>query len=47
MELGYMALLVAGIPKWITNIIERSEIDLATFEQSKGANAAELVASFE
>lgn len=47
MELGYMALLVAAIPRWISTMIETSEIDLATFDQPKGATAADLVASFE
>jgi len=32
MTLGYLALLVAEIPKWITYMIEKSEIDFATFE---------------
>lgn len=47
MTMGYMALLVAEIPKWITAMIEKSEIDLATFEHFKPANAAELVAHFD
>ena len=29
--MGYLVLLVAEIPKWITYTIEKSEIDLATF----------------
>src|SRR5882672_7093257 len=47
MTMGYLALLVAEIPKWITNMIEKSEIDFATFEHFKPKNAAELVSHFE
>jgi len=32
MTLGYLALLVAEIPKWIEQMVEKSEIDFATFE---------------
>jgi len=35
MTMGYLALLVAEIPKWITFMIEKSEIDFATFEHFK------------
>lgn len=47
MSMGYLALLVAEIPKWITNIIEKSEIDFATFEHFKPKTTAELVAHFD
>jgi uncharacterized damage-inducible protein DinB len=47
MTMGYLALLVAEIPQWITHIIERSEIDLATFEHFKLKTAPELVAHFD
>lgn len=47
MELGYMALLVAAIPRWISTMIETSEIDLTTFDQGKGATADDLVAIFD
>lgn len=47
MSMGYLALLVAEIPKWITNIIENSEIDFATFEHFKPKTTAELVAHFD
>lgn len=33
MELGYLALLVADIPRWITVTITDSVIDFATYEQ--------------
>jgi uncharacterized damage-inducible protein DinB len=45
--MGYLALLVAEIPKWITHMIEKGEIDFATFEHFKPATTAELVAHFD
>lgn len=33
MELGYLALLVADIPNWIVETIDKSEIDLATYKR--------------
>src|SRR5216683_7734013 len=47
MNMGYLALLVAEIPKWITFMIEKSEIDFATFEHFKPKNTAELVKHFD
>lgn len=47
MPLGYLALIVAEIPKWIQWTVEHSEIDLATFEHFKPASTAELVKHFE
>jgi uncharacterized damage-inducible protein DinB len=47
MTMGYLALLVAEIPKWITYMIEKSEIDLGTFGHLKPKNTAELVSHFE
>lgn len=35
MAMGYLALLVAEIPKWIAHMIEKSEIDFATFPHPK------------
>jgi uncharacterized damage-inducible protein DinB len=32
MNMGYLALLVADIPRWIVYTIEKAEIDFATFE---------------
>lgn len=46
-EMGYLALLVAEIPKWITYIIEKSEIDFATFEHFQPKNTSELVKHFD
>lgn len=47
MALGYLALLVAEIPKWIIHIIEKSEIDFATFTHLQPKTTAELVNHFE
>jgi uncharacterized damage-inducible protein DinB len=43
MNLAYLSLLVAEIPKWITYIIEQSVIDLATFPHFQPKTTAELV----
>ncbi|HSE56499.1 MAG TPA: DinB family protein [Candidatus Paceibacterota bacterium] len=47
MTLGYLALLIAEIPQWITKMIEDSEIDLATFKHIQPKTTAELVAQFD
>lgn len=47
MTLEYLALLVADIPRWISHMIEKSEIDFATFEHFKAKNTAELVKFFD
>ncbi|MFT3747596.1 MAG: DinB family protein [Agriterribacter sp.] len=47
MPLGYLALLVAEIPKWITVMINDSEIDFMTYPHFKATNAADLVAHFD
>src|SRR5687767_726264 len=47
MPLGYLALLVADIPRWIQYAIEESVIDFATYEQATATTAEELVAHFE
>lgn len=47
MTMGYLALLVAEIPKWITHMVEKSEIDFATFTHAKPASTAELVQHFD
>ena len=43
MNMGYLTLLVAEIPKWITYIIEKSVIDFATFSHFQPKTTAELV----
>ncbi len=47
MNLGYLSLLVAEIPKWIRVMVEESEIDFATFEHFEPKNNAELVEHFD
>ena len=47
MNLGYLALLVAEIPLWISHMIVDGEIDLATFQHITPATNADLVAHFE
>ena len=47
MNLGYLALLVAEIPKWITFSIEKSEIDLATYPKFPLTTTADLVKHFD
>ena len=47
MALGYLALLVADIPRWITYIIEKGEIDFATYDHFHPKNTAELENHFE
>ena len=47
MTMGYLALLVAEIPKWITYMLEKSEIDFATFEHFKPKNTSQLVSHFD
>lgn len=47
MQLGYLAVLVADIPRWIQHAIEKGEVDFATYEQAKPTTNAELVAHFD
>ena len=46
MELGYLALLVAEIPLWISHIIKKPEIDFATFQHYKPQTTDDLVDHF-
>jgi uncharacterized damage-inducible protein DinB len=47
MQMGYLALLVADIPKWITSMIEVKEIDLKTWGGYTKEKFADLVKSFD
>lgn len=47
MSMGYLTLLVAEIPKWITYTIEKSEIDLATFPHFKMSTTTGLVRHYD
>ena len=46
MTMGYLALLVAEIPKWIADMVEKSEIDFAQFEHFKEQGGGFLLRSF-
>lgn len=47
MAMGYLALLVAEIPKWIYVAIKTGEVDFATYHRFQPANTGELVAHFK
>ncbi len=47
MAMGYLTLLVAEIPNWITHMVEKSEIDLATYEHYMPKSNSELLNHFE
>ena len=47
MPLGYLAVLVADIPRWIQYAIEKGEVDFATYPQAKATTGDELVEHFD
>jgi hypothetical protein len=47
MTLGYLALLVAEIPKWIAVMVNDSEIDFATFEHFEPKTTGDLLKHFD
>lgn len=47
MELGYLAALVAEIPKWITYMIEVGEIDFATYKHAEVKTTQDLIDEFD
>lgn len=47
MNMGYLTLLVAEMPKWITYAIGKGEIDLATFEHIQPETTEELVSHYD
>lgn len=47
MELGYLAILVADIPRWITAAIKDGEVNFQTWEQATANSSADLVKNFE
>lgn len=46
MELGYLALLVADIPKWLTVSIQKGTIDLSTWERHQLSTTQDLLDYF-
>jgi uncharacterized damage-inducible protein DinB len=47
MNMGYLALLVADIPRWIIFSLEKGEVDFATFEQFKLSTTEALLKHFD
>ena len=47
MNMGYLTLLVADIPRWITFSIEKSVIDFATYEHFQLSTNAALLEHFD
>lgn len=47
MKMGYLALMVADIPKWIAVTVEKGDIDLAIWEQYAFTTTKELLARFD
>ncbi|HEX5170320.1 MAG TPA: DinB family protein [Cyclobacteriaceae bacterium] len=47
MNMGYLALLVADIPRWIVYAIEKGEIDFATYEHFKLSTNQALLERFD
>ena len=47
MTLGYLTLLVAEIPKWITAMIRKREIDFQNFEHLQPKTTGEMVGHFD
>lgn len=47
MAMGYLTLLVADIPNWIAYIVEKGEIDLATFPKFQAKSTEEMVKHFD
>lgn len=47
MNMGYLALLVAEIPRWIIHAIEKGEVDFATYEQFTLSTNAALLTHFD
>lgn len=47
MQMGYLTILVADIPRWITSIIEESVIDLATYARWDFSSTEDLLRHFD
>src|SRR3990170_6978126 len=47
MNLGYLAQLVADMPRWIQYMIDESVINFETYPQFKGTTNAELTEHFD
>jgi uncharacterized damage-inducible protein DinB len=47
MALGYLAMLVTEMPRWITHMIEKGDIEFGTFGHINPKTTAELVKAFD
>lgn len=47
LPMGYLALIVAEIPKWVTHMVEQTTIDFVTFPHFKPKTTEELVRHFD
>lgn len=47
MPLNYLASMIAEMPKWITYIIEKGEVNFGTFEHETVKTTDDLVAAFD
>ena len=47
MPLGYLASMIAEMPKWIQHTAEKGEIDFGTFQHEKIETTDQLVAAFD
>lgn len=47
MAMGYLALIVAEVPRWISETIEVGEINFATFKHTPVKDAADLLVEFD
>jgi uncharacterized damage-inducible protein DinB len=47
MEMGYLAIIVAEVPRWISTAIETGDINFGTFKHDTPKNPAELVAQLD
>lgn len=47
MKMGYLAQLVAELPKWIAHMITKGDIDFATYQQTEIKTTDQLVKFFD
>jgi uncharacterized damage-inducible protein DinB len=47
MQMGYLTLLVADMPRWITRMIQHAEIDLATYDNFELSTTDALLGYFD
>jgi uncharacterized damage-inducible protein DinB len=47
MKMGYLALMLAEIPRWITIMTEEGEVNFATFKSAEPKTTAELLQVFD